>query len=77
MELDNKGLGRVHRAVSPREVWKSEAGEFRDGGCVDCGTNDLIQYDHVPDFELTRHTVIDELQCRCAPCHRTRHRREE
>ena len=48
----------------------------RDRACVDCGSVDLIQYDHVPDFDVSRRTVVDELQCRCAPCHRTRHRRD-
>jgi len=48
----------------------------RDGGCVDCGANHLIQYDHVPAYEITRNTLVDELECRCAPCHRARHRRE-
>ncbi len=41
----------------------------RDGGCVDCGRAELLTFDHVPAFELTRHTVVDELELRCAPCH--------
>ena len=28
MELDNKGLGRLHRIGDPREVWTMEAGDF-------------------------------------------------
>ena len=48
----------------------------RDRNCVDCGANALLQYDHVPDFEATHHTVVDELQLRCAPCHQRRHERE-
>jgi len=67
----NASARRRHPTARQKRVVRA-----RDGGCVDCGTNDLIQYDHVPDFEITRHTVIDELQCRCAPCHRTRHRRD-
>ena len=46
----------------------------RDRVCVDCGRADLLEYDHVPDHQTTRHTDIDELQLRCAPCHQRRHR---
>ena len=45
----------------------------RDQRCIDCGTTDLIQYDHEPDYDITRHTIIEELRCRCSRCHRTRH----
>jgi hypothetical protein len=45
----------------------------RDRVCVDCGGTDLLQFDHVPDFASTGHTQVDELQLRCATCHRRRH----
>lgn len=45
----------------------------RDDACRDCGRRDLLQYDHVPDFVETHHTVTDELELRCAPCHQRRH----
>ena len=45
----------------------------RDRGCVDCGATSLLEYDHVPDFAVTGHTVVDELVLRCAPCHHRRH----
>lgn len=48
----------------------------RDRNCVDCGSTELLQYDHNPAYELTRHTVVEELELRCAPCHRRRHRNE-
>ena len=47
----------------------------RDRKCVDCGSTDLLQYDHDPDYELTKHTIVDELEIRCAPCHHKRHGR--
>jgi hypothetical protein len=34
---------------------------------------DGLQYDHVPDFEETGHTIIEELFLRCSKCHRDRH----
>ena len=45
----------------------------RDRGCVDCGSTDLPQYDHQPDYEQTHHTIIEEVKNRCAPCHHKRH----
>jgi len=48
----------------------------RDRVCVDCSATTLLQYDHVPDFDLTQRTVVDELQLRCAPCHQRRHQSE-
>jgi len=28
VELDSKNLGRLRRVANPRDIWKSEAGEF-------------------------------------------------
>ena len=47
--------------------------QARHNGCIDCGSHDLTHYDHNPPYEQTHHTLIDELQPRCAPCHRHRH----
>lgn len=44
--------------------------------CIDCGTTDLIELDHNPPYARTHHTVTTELEPRCAPCHRARHRHE-
>jgi hypothetical protein len=45
----------------------------RDRRCVDCGGHDLLEFDHVPEFAISGHTYVDELQLRCAACHRARH----
>ena len=45
----------------------------RDRTCLDCGSSELLQYDHVPDYEESKRTVVDELELRCATCHRFRH----
>ncbi len=45
----------------------------RDRSCVDCGSSELLEYDHVPAFEESRQTVVEELELRCGPCHRRRH----
>lgn len=46
----------------------------RDRVCVDCGSHDLLEYDHVPDFEESKRTIVEELRLRCATCHHSRHR---
>lgn len=48
----------------------------RDRCCIDCGASEFLQFDHQPDFETSRRTVIDELRIRCRSCHRARHDRE-
>ena len=47
----------------------------RERACVDCGSTDLLEYDHDPDFEQSHQTVVDELWLRCWRCHHARHRR--
>jgi len=42
--------------------------------CVDCASTDLLEFDHNPPYTQTRRTVTSELEPRCAPCHRSRHR---
>ena len=45
----------------------------RDQRCVGCGSTEFLEYDHDPDFEISRRTVVDELHLRCWSCHRARH----
>jgi hypothetical protein len=45
----------------------------RDRVCVDCGSTTLLQYDHDPDYEQTKHTIVEELRVRCWRCHKARH----
>jgi Domain of unknown function (DUF222) len=46
----------------------------RDRVCVDCGASEFLQFDHEPDYDQSRRTVVDELKLRCRTCHRARHR---
>ena len=45
----------------------------RDRACVDCGSTSLLHYDHEPEYDQTKHTIVEELKVRCAPCHQKRH----
>ena len=47
----------------------------RDRCCVDCGGEDLLEYDHVPEYSVSNRTTVDQLALRCAACHRARHMR--
>ncbi|MCP3935603.1 MAG: DUF222 domain-containing protein [Actinomycetia bacterium] len=42
--------------------------------CVECQSTDLLVLHHEPPYDQTLHTVTHELEPRCAPCHRARHR---
>jgi len=46
----------------------------RDRTCRDCGSRELLEYDHNPAHAKTGHTLTNELELRCAPCHHRRHR---
>ncbi|MEZ5380247.1 MAG: DUF222 domain-containing protein [Microthrixaceae bacterium] len=61
---------RRHPTARQRRVVKE-----RDRCCVDCGSDDLLEFDHVPDYRVSGRTVTDELVLRCAACHRARHAR--
>jgi len=72
-DADGKPINASGRQRHPTARQKRVVKE-RDRGCIDCGSNELPEYDHEPAFEQTRHTIVDELSVRCAPCHRRRHR---
>ena len=63
-----------HRRRHPSARQKRVVKE-RDRVCVDCGSHDLLEYDHNPAFEISGRTVTSELEVRCASCHRERHRK--
>ncbi len=46
----------------------------RDRACVDCGRDEILEYDHLPAHTISGHTQTDELELRCGPCHTTRHK---
>ena len=45
----------------------------RDRACVDCGSTDLLQYDHDPPYAQSKRTVVEENKLRCWRCHKKRH----
>lgn len=74
-DLDRRPLDATNRRRFPTPRQKRVVLERHGHRCVDCGSPDLIELDHNPPYSETHHTVTTELEPRCAPCHRARHRR--
>jgi len=71
-DADSRPINASNRRRHPTTRQKRLVKE-RDRTCRDCDRQDLLEYDHVPPYEQTGHTITDELQLRCAPCHQQRH----
>lgn len=65
-------INASHRRRHPTARQKRVVKE-RDRTCIDCGSPNLLEYDHNPEYRVSRHTVVDELELRCAVCHQRRH----
>ena len=74
--VDGSPIDATNRRRHPTTRQKRVVLEAHNHECVDCQSTDLLELDHNPPYEQTRHTVTTELEPRCAPCHRARHRRE-
>ena len=72
-DADGKPINASSKQRHPTARQKRVVKE-RDHHCVDCGSSDLLEYDHTPDYAITNHTIVEELTLRCAPCHHRRHR---
>jgi hypothetical protein len=61
-----------HPTVRQRRV----ARERHGNRCVDCGSTDLLEDDHVPSYAEHHETRADRLEPRCPVCHHRRHREQ-
>ena len=75
-DIEGKPIDASNRRRHPTTRQKRVVLEAHDHECVDCQSPDLLELDHSPPYEQTRHTLTTELEPRCARCHRARHRRE-
>ena len=75
-DMESRPIDASNRRRHPTTRQKRVVLEAHNHECVDCQSPDLLELDHNPPFEQTKHTVTTELEPRCAPCHRVRHRRE-
>ena len=73
-DTERRPINASQRRRHPTTAQKRVAMEAHGHECVDCQSTDLLELDHNPPYWQTRRTVTDELEPRCAPCHRARHR---
>lgn len=73
-DAESKPINASGRHRHPTTRQKRVINE-RDRACIDCGSTDWHQYDHVPDFNTSKRTLVDEVFLRCSRCHRLRHER--
>lgn len=73
-DAERRPINASSRRRFPTTRQKRVVMEAHNHECVDCAATDLIEFDHNPSYQQTRRTITDELQPRCAPCHRARHR---
>lgn len=73
-DAEQRPINASSRRRHPTTRQKRVVLEAYNHECVDCSSTDLIEFDHNPPYHQTRHTITDELEPRCAPCHRARHR---
>jgi hypothetical protein len=71
-DADRRPIDASSRRRHPSARQKAVVRE-RHPGCVDCGSTELLEFDHDPPYEHTRRTIVDEIVPRCWPCHRKRH----
>lgn len=71
-EVDGSPVDATNTRRHPSARQKAVVDELQPR-CVDCGSTDLLEYDHEPPFAVSGHTDTAELDHRCAPCHRRRH----
>lgn len=74
---NRRPIDATNRRRHPTARQKRVVLEAHNHECVDCQSTELLELDHNPSFDETRHTVTTELEPRCAPCHRARHDRHD
>jgi len=76
-DAERRPVNASSRRRHPTTRQKRVVMETHGHECVDCQSTELLELDHNPPYRQTLRTVTDELEPRCAPCHRARHRLDE
>ena len=76
-DADRRPINASSRRRHPTTRQKRVVLEAHRHECVDCQGTELLELDHNPPYRETLRTVTSELEPRCAPCHRARHRFDE
>lgn len=75
-DAERRPINASSRRRHPTTRQKRVVMEAHGHECVDCQSTELLELDHNPPYERTGRTVTHELEPRCVPCHRARHRHE-
>lgn len=71
MMVEAEGPSAPRREPIPEDVRRAVF--RRDGGrCVACGSDELLQFDHVIPVALGGNSTAENLQILCAPCNRAK-----
>ena len=73
-DANQRPIDATNRRRCPTTRQKRVALETHNHQCIDCQSTDLLELDHNPPYHQTKHTITTQLEPRCAPCHRARHR---
>ena len=76
-DAERRPVNASSRRRHPTTRQKRVVMETHGHECVDCQSPELLELDHNPPYRQTLRTVTDELEPRCAPCHRARHRLDD
>ncbi len=76
-DADRRPINASSRRRYPTTRQKRVVLEAHRHECVDCQCTELLELDHNPPYRESLRTVTSELEPRCAPCHRARHRFDE
>jgi hypothetical protein len=73
-EADRLPINASGRHRHPTARQQRVARERHANRCVDCGSTELLEDDHVPSYARSHQTRVDQLEPRCVNCHHARHR---
>ena len=74
-DTQRRPINASRRQRHPTTRQKRVVLETHNHECIDCQSTHLLELDHNPPYQQIKHTITTELQPRCAPCHRARHRK--
>lgn len=75
-DADRRPINASSRRRKPTTRQKRVVMEAHNHECTECQSTDLLELHHNPPYKQTGHTVTNELEPRCGPCHDAHHRDE-
>lgn len=73
-DADGRPINASSRRRHPTDRQQRVVAARSSGRCAGCGATEFLEFHHDPPYELSHHTVVDELRYECRDCHRAEHR---